>query len=397
MPDTYDYVIVGAGFGGLVTAERLGAAGHRCLVIERRDHIGGNCFDKRDRNGLLYHAYGPHYFRTNFAAVRDYLTHFTEWREVEYKVQSFAQGRHWSFPINLGTYRQLTNSAAATQQDFEAYLARSRVKIAEPKTSEEAILASAGPELYELFFKGYTSKQWGRPASELDASVCRRIPIRTSLDERYFEDAFQALPRQGYTAMFENMFDRSGAELRLGTDYRSILPHLRYKHLIYTGPLDEYFGCKWGRLPYRTLGFSVDEIAEVKSATGFAQNVLQINFPGNEAHTRTVELKHITGQQSAGTNVVREFPAEYRPGKSEPYYPIPGTESQQLAERYRALAAKEKNVTFLGRLATYRYLNMDQIVAAALQAAERLKKGESGAGSRQPSVVRKKRAATLAA
>jgi UDP-galactopyranose mutase len=387
VPDSYDYVIVGAGFAGLVLAERLSSAGHRCLVVERRSHIGGNCFDRKDKNGLLYHAYGPHYFRTNSEAVRTYLSRFTEWREVSYKVQVYARNRYWSFPVNLNTFRQLKSNPRATEAEFQAYLCEHRLKIENPANSEEAVLATVGEELYELFFRGYTEKQWGRSARQLDASVCRRIPVRTNEDDRYFSDAFQALPSQGYTAMFENLIGSMRAEVRLGTDYREILPHLRYKHLIYTGPLDEYFGCKWGRLPYRSLNFQLEEFGADKNPHGYVQPALQINYPGSEPFTRTVELKHITGQQSSCTNVVREFPAEYRPGSSEPYYPVPGPETQALAERYRDLAAREKNVTFLGRLATYRYLNMDQVVAAALQTFENLQAGRSSPATE----VRRKR------
>ncbi len=370
MPDAYDYVIVGAGFSGLVAAERLAAAGRRCLVLERRSHIGGNCFDRTDRNGLLYHAYGPHYFRTNSAAVRDYLSRFTDWREVDYRVQAYARGNYWSFPVNLATFRQLSGDPRATESDFARYLQVRRVPIAEPANSEEAMLAAVGPELYALFFEGYTRKQWGRPAHALEASVCRRIPVRTGEDARYFSDSFQALPARGYTALFERMLESTRAELRLETDYREILPHLRYRHLIYTGPLDEFYGCRWGRLPYRTLSFQLEE--REAPLSGFAQPALQVNYPGSEPFTRTVELKHITGQRSRFTNLVREFPGEHRPGRTDPYYPVPGVESQAMAERYRALAAAEPGVTFLGRLATYRYLNMDQVVAGALHTAGRL-------------------------
>jgi len=372
MSDHYNYVIVGAGLAGIVSAERLSSAGHSCLVLERRNHIGGNCYDCKDGNGLLYHAYGPHYFRTNSSEVRAYLDRFTEWREVVYKVRVQTRNKLWSFPVNLGTYRQMVDDPLATESQFQKYLDTARVKIAEPANSEEAVLASVGEELYNLFFRGYTQKQWGRSAAQLDPSVCRRIPVRTNLDDRYFQESFQALPSLGYTAMFERMIASCPVKIRLGTDYRDVLPSIRYDHLIYTGPLDEYFDCRWGQLPYRTLRFQLEEISPDNTSDGFAQSVLQVNYPGSEPFTRTVELKHITGQQSRFTNLVREFPEEYKPGKSEPYYPVPGKESQTLAERYRALAASEPGVTFLGRLATYRYLNMDQVVASALHTAGKL-------------------------
>jgi len=376
MRDRYDYLIVGAGLSGLVLAERLGSLGRSCLVVERRDHIGGNCHDRRDRNGLFYHVYGPHYFRTNSELVRTYLSRFTEWNDARYRVNVFTKGRFWSFPINLGTFRQFSGNPAATEADFKGYLERSALPFASPANSREAILSAVGPELYELFYRGYTEKQWGRPAEALDASVCRRIPIHPGLDERYFKDEFQALPRDGYHAMFERLVEASGADVRLGTDYRDVARRVAHRHLIYTGPLDEYFDCRFGPLPYRTARYALEEIdAANVPAGGFVQPVLQVNYPGPEAFTRTVELKHVTGQTSACSNLVREFPSEYRPGESDPNYPIPGPESEQLATRYRELADKVPGVTFIGRLAQYRYLNMDQVVGAALHAFDKLSAG----------------------
>ena len=352
MRDSYDYLIVGAGLSGLVLAERLGSLGRSCLVVERRNHIGGNCHDRKDANGLFFHVYGPHYFRTNSELVRTYLSRFTGWNDAKYRVNEFAGVTNWSFPIKLGTFRQFSLNPAATEDDFKQYLARSAVPIASPANSKEAILAAVGSELYEFFYKGYTQKQWGRPAEALDPSVCRRIPIHTGLDERYFRDEFQALPKLGYTAMFEAIVEASKAEIRLETDYRDILPRVRYRHLIYSGPLDEYFNCRFGALPYRTARYALEELgADQVPQGGFVQPVLQVNYPGPEPFTRTVELKHVTGQASRCSNIVREFPAEYRPGESDPNYPVPGPESDSLAGRYRDLADKESGVTFIGRLA----------------------------------------------
>jgi UDP-galactopyranose mutase len=373
MRDSYDYLIVGAGLSGTVLAERLGSLGRSCLIVEKRDHIGGNCHDKKDRNGLFYHVYGPHYFRTNSELVKTYLSRFTEWHDAKYRVKVFAGGRYWSFPINLGTYRQFSGEAAASEEDFKAYLARSALPFPSPANSKEAILSAVGTELYELFYLGYTEKQWGRPVEALDASVCRRIPIHTGLDERYFKDEFQALPKDGYDAMFERMLEASKADVLLSTDYRDVVKKVGHKHLIYSGPLDEYFDCRFGPLPYRTARYALEEVdASDVPEGGFLQPVLQVNYPGPEPFTRTVELKHVTGQVSRSSNLVREFPSEYRPGESDPNYPIPGRESDSLATRYRELAEREPGVTFIGRLAQYRYLNMDQVVGAALHTFDKM-------------------------
>ncbi|HEY5229222.1 MAG TPA: UDP-galactopyranose mutase, partial [Opitutaceae bacterium] len=272
MRDSYDYLIVGAGLSGLVLAERLGSIGRSCLVVERRGHIGGNCHDKKDGNGLFYHVYGPHYFRTNSELVRTYLSRFTGWNDAKYRVKVFTGGTFWSFPINLGTFRQFIRDPAATEDDFKAYLARSSVPFATPANSREAILSAVGKDLYELFYRGYTEKQWGRPVEALDASVCRRLPIHTGLDERYFKDEFQALPKHGYDPMFQAMLESSGADLKLGTDYRDVVKKVTHRHLIYSGPLDEYFDCRFGPLPYRTARYDLEEIGEKDvPASGFVQ------------------------------------------------------------------------------------------------------------------------------
>jgi UDP-galactopyranose mutase len=368
----FDYLIVGAGFSGLVMAEQLSAAGAKCVVVDRRNHIGGNCYDARDSLGTLYHPYGPHYFRTNSQLVIAYLSGFTEWRQVTYRVRAMARGKLWSFPINLATYEQLIGTSA-TEEQFQAYLKKPEKP---PQNSRDAITSIVGLEFYELFFRDYTLKQWGRPAEQLDASVCQRIPIRTNRDDRYFTDAFQALPANGYTAMFEKIINASPKiEVHLNTDFDEARSRFDFKHLIYTGPIDAYFNCKFGVLPFRTLRFELEQKQPGElDSNGFAQAALQINYTGMEPFTRTVEVKQITGQVSRYSNLVREFPAQYVPGVSEPYYPIPGPDVEHQADLYRQASAKEDNVTFLGRMATYRYLNMDQVAAFALQKADQLKK-----------------------
>jgi UDP-galactopyranose mutase len=364
---TWDYLIVGAGFAGAVLAERLASQlGATCLLIDRRDHIGGNAYDKTDAAGVLIHPYGPHYFRTNSDRIVTYLSQFTEWRPVDYKILSWAQGRFWQFPINLHTFEQLLGRPSSTEE-METTLATWRVPIANPQNSEELILSQVGPQLYELFFKNYTRKQWGRDPRELDPSVCGRIPIRTNRDDRFLSEKFQALPMRGYTALFEKMLAHPKIEVRLRTDFREARAQASFKHLIFTGPIDEYYDHCFGPLPYRSLRFEPETLERE-----YFQPAMQVNYPNDHDFTRIVEIKHATGQHLPVTTIVREYPQAFGPER-EPYYPIPAPDARALYSRYAERAAAEKNVTFTGRLATYRYYNMDQVVGMALAEFERLK------------------------
>jgi UDP-galactopyranose mutase len=363
-----DFLIVGAGFAGAVLAERLASvAGKKCLVVDRRPHIGGNAFDRHDAAGVLVHVYGPHYFRTNSDRIVQYLSRFTEWRPVEYKILSSAEGRLWQFPINLNTFEQLIGRPS-TSEEMEATLAQWRVPIESPKNSEEVILSQVGWRLYELFFKNYTRKQWRRDPRELDASVCGRIPLRTNRDDRYLSEKFQALPHEGYTKMFEKMLAHPNIEVLLRTDYRVVAKQAGASHLIYTGQIDEYFDGCFGPLAYRSLRFEPETLP-----IEYFQPAMQVNYPNEHSYTRIVEIKHATGQKLPVTTIVREYPADYGPGQ-EPYYPIPAPDARALYEKYAALAAGLKNVSFVGRLATYRYYNMDQVVGMALAEFENLMK-----------------------
>ncbi len=401
---TFDYLIVGAGFSGLTLAERLTTQlGKTCLVVEKRGHIGGNAYDHYDDHGVLIHTYGPHYFRTNSSKIREYLSQFTEWRRLDYVIKSFTDGRYWSFPINLNTFEQLVGHPA-TNAEMEQWLAAHRVPVEEPANSEEVILSQVGSELYEKFFKGYTIKQWKRHPRDLDASVCGRIPIRTNRDDRYLREEFQALPQAGYTRLFENMVKACGDRLHLLllTDYRDLLPHVRFGHMIYSGPVDEYYDCCYGRLPYRSLRFELENFTPEQLAArepisgrrGFWQPAMQVNYPNDHDFTRIVEIKHATGQLCENSTIVREFPEDFGPGK-EPYYPIPAPEARALYARYKERADQERGVSFVGRLATYRYYNMDQVVGMALSEFERLRgvreeretvNGERGTGDGTMSV-----------
>ena len=364
----------------MVLAERFAAHGLKCVVLEKRPHTGGNAWDCSDRNGVLYHPYGPHYFRTNSRSVREYLSRFTEWQKVDYRIQSWTDGRYWSFPVNLTTFEQLIGKSA-TEDQFKAWLAEKRLPIGEPKNSEEVILAQAGQELYEKFFRGYTIKHWHRHPRDLDPSVTARIPIRTNRDDHYLREEFQALPKLGYNHLFEQMIEASpNIEIRLGEDFRDARKHYEARHIIYTGPVDSYFDYCYGRLPWRSLRFEMEsftaerlvEREPIAGRPGFWQPAMQVNYPNDHDFTRIVEIKHATGQQLPVTTIVREYPQDYGPGR-EPYYPVPTDGSKELYRKYAERAEAERGVSFVGRLATYRYYNMDQVVGMALAEFERLR------------------------
>jgi UDP-galactopyranose mutase len=367
------FLIVGAGFSGLVAAHRLAHAGHVCTIVDRRPHLAGNAHDSHDKAGVLIHNYGPHYFRTNSERVLNYLSTFTGWHPVDYTIQSFTEGKFWPFPINLNTFEELIGKPATTAE-FERYLAENRLIIPAPKNSEEAILSQVGLRLYELFFEGYTLKQWKRHPRDLDPSVCGRIPIRTNRDDRYLSESFQALPDKGYTRMLENILAASpNTTLHLNTDFAEARERFPHDHLIFTGAIDEYFGRKFGSLPYRSLTAAELVPREtISKKPGFWQPAMQVNYPGKDVpFTRIVEIKHATGQKIDATTIVREFPDDWDASK-EAYYPIPAPDAAAAYQRYAALAAAETNTTFIGRLATYRYYNMDQVTGMALAASEKL-------------------------
>ena len=378
--DSIDFLIIGAGFAGLVAGQRLAAAGWKCVVADRRGHLGGNARDEVDAAGVLIHRYGPHYFRSNSRRIVDHLSAFTGWHPVEYRIKSFTGGRFWSFPVNLNTFEEILGRPSSTAE-FEAWLAERRIPIAEPRNSEEVILSQVGRELYEKFFEGYTIKQWRRHPRDLDPSVCGRIPIRTHRDDRYLAEEFQALPKDGYTRMFERMIEASpGLELHLGVDFLEARRRWTHRHLVFTGAVDEYYGYRFGELPYRSLrfepeSFTADQLREreaVSGKPGFWQPAMQVNYPDPAVpFTRIVEIKHATGQRIDATTIVREYPADWKRG-DEPYYPVPAPDAAAAHAKYAALAAAEEDTTFIGRLATYRYYNMDQVTGMALTAADKL-------------------------
>jgi UDP-galactopyranose mutase len=368
---TYDWLVAGAGFAGSVVAERLASQlGQRVLVVDRRPHVGGNAYDERNEAGHLVHRYGPHIFHTNSEAIFAHLSQFTAWRPYEHRVLARVRGRLVPIPINRTTLNELFDARLEDDDAAAAFLAARAEPVEHARTSEDSVVRAVGRELYELFFRGYTRKQWGLDPSQLDASVTARIPTRTNTDDRYFTDEFQAMPAAGYTALFERMLDHPLIEVRTGTDFREV-SRSAYRNLVYTGPVDEFFGRRFGALPYRSLHFEFETLPVPR-----AQPVGTINEPSEDVpYTRTTELAHLTGEWGASTTLVREFPR----AEGDPYYPIPRPQNAALYERYRALADATPGVHFVGRLATYRYYNMDQVVGQALATFRRIATGQSQA------------------
>lgn len=352
----YDFLIVGCGFAGAVLAERLANDGKKILIIDKRNHIGGNAYDFYDKSGILIHKYGPHIFHTNSPEIFDYLSRFTEWRYYEHRVEASVDGQLVPIPINLDTINQLFGLNLSSSEVTE-FLNSLAVKKENISTSEDVVISVVGKELYEKFFKGYTKKQWAIDASELDASVTARVPTRTNRDSRYFTDTFQAMPKHGYTQMFEKMLDHPNIHIMLNTkfeDVRDIIPHLK---LIFTGPIDSFYNYRFGKLPYRSVNFQFETLPyEEFQKTG------TVNYPNSNAFTRITEFKKITGQQHPHTSIVYEFPTD----EGDPYYPIPRKENQVIYQQYKKLADGEADVYFSGRLGTYRYYNMDQVVGQSL-------------------------------
>ena len=373
----YDYLIVGAGFAGSVLAERLASQhGARVLIVDRRPHVGGNAYDEPNEAGILYHKYGPHIFHTNSDQVVDYLSQFTEWRPYEHRVLAHVRDKLVPIPINRTTLNKLFDADLKTDEDAAEYLASRAEPVEEIRTSEDVVINAVGEELYKLFFRGYTRKQWGLDPSELDKQVTSRIPTRTNEDDRYFGDTFQAMPLEGYTKMFERMLDHPLIDVRTGVDFAEMKDsaHEIADHIIYTGPIDEYFDFRFGKLPYRSLKFDHQTLEQE-----WFQPVAVVNYPNEDVpFTRISEYKYLTGQEAPHTTVTYEYPS----AEGDPYYPIPRPENQELFKKYETLGDETEGVTFVGRLATYRYYNMDQIVGQALATFRRMDEKRS-----QPTAV----------
>lgn len=360
----FDILVVGAGFAGAVMAERFAAeAGLEVLVVDRRPHVAGNAFDEYDAAGILIHRYGPHIFHTNSRDVVDYLSRFTAWRPYEHRVLADLDGTQVPFPINRRTLEMVYGVELADDAATDAFLAARALTIDPVLTSEDVVLSKVGRDLYERFFRGYTRKQWGLDPSELDRSVTARVPVRTNDDDRYFTDDFQAMPADGYTAMFERMLDHPRITILTGVDFADVRDRIRFDRVVYTGPIDEYFDRVHGPLPYRSLRFRHETVD-----TERFQPVGVVNFPAEQvAYTRITEYRHLTGQQAARTSISYEYPS----AEGDPYYPVPRPENRDRYKLYEAMADALPDVIFVGRLATYRYYNMDQVVAQALTAFRR--------------------------
>jgi len=338
-------------------AERLAAAaGKKVLIVDKRNHIGGNAYDHYDEAGILVHKYGPHIFHTNSREVFEYLSRFTGWRPYQHRVRAWVDGQLLPIPINLDTVNRLygLNLTSFQLDEFFRSVAEPRAAV---RTSEDVIVSKVGRELYEKFFRNYTRKQWDLDPSELDAAVTARVPVRTNRDDRYFTDAYQAMPLRGYTRMFERMVAHKNIKIMLNTDYHDIEGSVLYDEVIFTGPIDEYFDFQFGKLPYRSLQFTFETLE-----TPRVQPVAVINYPNDNLYTRVTEFKHLTGQEHAKTTRVYEYPQ----AEGDPYYPIPRAENMALYRRYQELAERTPGVHFVGRLGTYKYYNMDQVVAQAL-------------------------------
>ncbi len=359
----FDYLIVGAGFAGSVLAERLASkAGKKVLIIDQRNHIGGNAYDYYNNEGILIHKYGPHIFHTNSKDVFEYLSQFTPWRQYEHKVLASVDGQLLPIPINLNTINQMYGLNLNSDQVEDFFLSKAE-KIGRVVTSEDVVVGKVGRELYEKFFRGYTRKQWDLDPSELDASVTARVPTRTNKDDRYFTDTYQAMPLYGYTKMFEKMLSHTNIKIMLNTDYKEIVDSIPYKFMIYTGPVDAYFNYCYGKLPYRSLEFKFETIeAEKHQSTG------TVNYPNEHPYTRITDFKYLTGQKHHKTTIVYEYPK----AEGDPYYPVPRPENAEIYKKYQQLTAAMTNTYFVGRLATYKYYNMDQVVAQSLTLFKKL-------------------------
>lgn len=358
----YDFLIVGCGFTGATLGERIAnALGGKVLIVDKRNHLGGNAYDYCDENGILVSKYGAHIFHTNSERIWSYVNRFAEFNNYVHHVDARVAGRDYALPLNLATINKFFGLSLRSDE-LPGFLESIREKITQPSNAEEAVVSKVGWQLYNAFYKQYTIKQWGIDPRALDVSVTERLPIRMNADTRYFSDRWQGMPIGGYTRMFERMLASKNISLLLGTDYRSVLGLVKFKKLIFTGPIDQFFDYQYGRLPYRSIEFRFQTFN-----TEYYQHVAVVNYPNEHEYTRCVEYKHFYNQHSPATTVSWDFPCW---NDDEPYYPVPAQRNRQLYLRYKTEAAKLKSVFFCGRLGTYQYYNMDQCIGQALHLFE---------------------------
>lgn len=360
--EAYDVIVVGAGLSGCTIAERFAnVLNKKVLIIEKRDHIGGNCYDYiDDEMGVRVSKYGPHFFHTNDDGVWDYVNKFSEWIRYDLKAASHIENRLVPVPVNMETINILNKQSLQTPEDTRTYMESIQIPCINPQNSEDVALSRVGRTLYEKMFLPYTQKQWNRHPTELNTSVLSRIPVRYDSDTRYFTDKYQAIPKHGYTSFFERLIDHPNITVQLNVDTQFPLDH---KCVIYTGPIDRYFKShSLPQLEYRSLRFEEERFFDV----GYKQQYVMINHPDETVnYTRIVEYKHLPYPEHANTDhtiTIKEYPSD----KGEPYYPIPSVKNQDLYQKYQELARSHSNVHMIGRLANYKYFNMDQAIRNAL-------------------------------
>lgn len=358
-------LVVGAGISGAVLAERYAALGKKVLLIDKREHLGGNCYDMVTEEGLLIPLYGPHFFHTSNERVWDYVNRFSAWSPYEHRVLSSVDGNLVPIPVNITTVNRLFGTHIENSSEMDAWLARNTENIAEPANSEESALNRVGRVLYEKMFKNYTRKQWDMDPSELDAQVMNRIPVRRNFDDRYFTDTYQAMPTEGYAQLFRNITDNANIELQLGVDFfAEKFDVSSFEKVFFTGRIDQYFANRISdRLEYRSLRFEY----ETHDLERYQQSAT-INYPNDYDYTRITEPKQSTGQSNPKTIIIKEYPT----WEGEPYYPVFSQRNQKLYAQYQNLAkeAEKDHVYFAGRLANYRYFNMDAAFENALSLFE---------------------------
>lgn len=367
---TYDIIIIGAGISGATLAERYATQQNKkVLVLEKRDHIGGNCYDYYNEAGILVSKYGAHIFHTAFDDVWQYVSRFTDWHPYQHKVLSYVDGKLVPVPVNITTVNTLFGLDLKTEKAMKAWLKKNTLTIENPLHSEHVALSRVGKHLYEKMFKNYTQKQWNLPPHKLSPSVIGRIPVRTNFEDRYFTDPYQGIPKEGYTEVFKKMLNHPNITVKLNTDFFSIKNKLKnYEMLFFTGPIDQFFAYKYGKkLQYRSLRFAF----ETHDKEFYQANAV-INYPNEHDFTRIVEYKHFTGQKHPKTTISKEYPT----WEGEPYYPVPSKENLALFDKYQkeAQKAEKERIYFVGRLANYKYFNMDQAFKNALDLFAKLNK-----------------------